>query len=403
MIKQLIKTRKVEINPTNIQRTIINNNINGSRFVYNWCLEKFKNDFENGIKDYSKYGYINNIVMLKNIDPNLYWLKDVSSVNIQQSIIDFDSSVQRFFKKTSKYPKFKSRKRSKQSYREQNGGVALPIRTQGRKIWIPLVGWVKIKGKPEKYLPNNQTIKRITISRDVDKYYVSILYDNIKLFNDQIEKYRIVRPLGIDLGIKSLAVIAHNHKNLIITIPNHNTTKDYEVKLKKENKSLSRKKIGSNNWNKQKIKLGKLHRKIRNVRKDYTHKFTYDITTRTKGCIIMMEDLSTRNMMRNKRLSKALQNASFGEIYRQMDYKSNWNNSRVDLIPRNYPSTKKCSCCGNIKVMRLSDRIYKCDNVKCRLNITPIDRDVNAAINIKDYYYYFKYPYINFELYKSLA
>jgi len=401
MIKQLIKSYKVELNPTNIQRTIINNNINGSRFVYNWCLEKFKSDYENGVKDYSKYGYINNLTMLKNIDPNLSWLKDVSSVNIQQSIIDFDSSVQGFFKKTSKYPQFKSRRTTKQSYREQNNKDH-SIRTQGRKIWIPIVGWVKIKGKPEKYLPSNQIIKRITISRDVDKFFVSILYNDVKLFDDQIEKYRIVRPLGIDLGIKSLAVIAHNHKNNITVIPNHNTTKNYESKLKKENKSLSRKKLGSNNWNKQKTKLGKLHRKIRNVRKDYTHKFTFDITTRTKGCIIMMEDLSTCNMMRNKRLSKALQNASFGEIYRQMDYKSNWNNSRVDLIPRNYPSTKKCSCCGSIKVMRLSDRIYKCNNEKCRLNITPIDRDVNAAINIKDYYY-FKNPYIDFEKYKSLA
>lgn len=149
---------------------------------------------------------------------------------------------------------------------------------------------------------------------------------------------------------------------------------------------------GSNNRRKQQIKVAKIHRKIRNSRNDYIHKITNYITSRTKNSIIMMEDLRTKDMIMNgnRVLSRSLSNVSFGEIIRQIDYKSLKYGSRLDLIPSNYPSTKLCSGCGGLKEMNLNDRVYQCDNPYCIYHINPIDRDYNSSINIRDYY--FKYP-----------
>src|SRR5690554_6691049 len=399
-LRSIHKSYKVELNPTQKQREILNKNFGCVRFTYNWCVNKFKENKENKEKriPFSKFKYIREFVEFKRNNKEYSFLieKDISSIPLQQVILNFDKSVMFFFKKGYGFPQYKKKGVCKDSYREYNFNINRTkdkkgsLRIYERRIHIPKLGWTKIKGKPEKYLPLNKTIQYITISKDVDRYFISILYkDNITIVDDSVETInKDFKVIGIDLGIKNLMTICHDDESMEI-VENKDFTKKYSNKLAKEQKRLSLKKKGSTNSQKQRLKVAKIHRKIRNSRNDYIHKLTNYITSKTKNSVIMMEDLRTKSMIMNNNriLSRSLSNVSFNKIQQLMNYKSLRNGSRMELIPFNYPSTKMCCGCGNIKDMSLNDRVYECDNIYCVYYNRPIDRDYNSSINIRDYYF----------------
>jgi len=398
MDRSIHKVYKVELNPTVKQKIQLNKTFGCVRFVYNWCVAKFIEESKKEKEDripFGKFGYIKEVVELKHssIDHSFLIDNDISSIALQQSILDFARSVSNFFRKSgSGYPKFKKKGVCRDSYRSVNN-PAESIRVYGRRIYIPKLGWTRIKGKPEKYLPKDKSIQSITIYRDIDKYFISIFYKNdITIVDDNIEdKVEFSGVVGIDLGIKNLMTIQHFDKSFEI-IENEDFTKKYSEKLAKEQIKLSTKQKGSKNRYKQRIKVAKIHRKIRYSRNDKIHKLTNYITSKTKNSVIMMEDLNTKSMIMKgcKTLSRSLSNVSFYEINKQMDYKALRSGSRVDYINTYYPSTQLCSSCGNIMNMELDDRNYQCSNINCNLHQIPLDRDYNSAINIREYY--FKYP-----------
>jgi len=323
---------------------------------------------------------INEIVRIKNNNVNYSFLKEVSAISLQQSVLDLDNAMKRFFNKVSDYPKFKSKKRYKYSYRDYN--INNHIRIQGRKVYIPILTFVKIKGKPEKYLPTNGNLKFCTISRDVDKYYCSLNYELQIEVNDTI----VNKNVGIDMGINRLMTVVSDDE--IIKVSNIKTTKKYSKKLAIAQISHSRKVKGSKNREKSRIKVAKIYRKIRNVRKDYNHKLTKMLVTKFKLQTFVVEDLSITHMMDNHKLAKAIQDCSWYELRRQLEYKIDWYGGILVIVPTNYPSTKTCSSCGNIQEVPLSMRLYHCSNNDCNTRKSVknmIDRDINAGINLRDY------------------
>jgi len=381
MLKTINKAFKVELNPTKDQILQIEQTIGCSRLVFNMGLNIINQDRINGINYRGGFKLINDITNIKNNDINYSFLKDSDGIAQQQSLLDLDNAMKRFFNKVSDYPKFKSKRKSRPSYRVY-GNRDNSLRTQCRKVHIPNLKWVKIKGKPEKYLPTNGKLLFCTISRDVDKYYCSLNYElNIEV-NDNI----VNNNVGIDMGINRLMTVVSD--NDIIKVSNIKTTKKYSKKLAIAQIDHSRKVKGSKNREKSKIKVAKIYRKIRNVRKDYNHKITKMIVTKFKLQTFVVEDLSITHMMDNHRLAKSIADCSWYELRRQLEYKIDWYGGRLIIVPTSFPSTKTCSSCGNIREVKLSMRLYHCSNINCNTRKSVknmLDRDINAGINLREY------------------
>ena len=359
---------KVEIKPNNIQKTFLNKSFGSSRYAYNWGLNLSIERYEQGEKYLGAIGLHKELCKLKKTE--LDWMYEVSKLAPQNALRDLDKAYKSFFKRNKQgvgKPKFKSKHNSKQSFRIDGTN----IKVTHNYIKLPLISKIKLKEKG--YIPTKD-IKYLnaTISKDIDRYYVSVA---VSYEDSSIEEKHIEEVIGIDLGIKELATCSNGE-----VYHNPKFTKKYENKLKRNQKSLSRKKNGSKNRDKARIKVAKVHRKIRRSRVDNLHKLTSSVT-KTKCRIIVLEDLNTKGMMKNHKLSKAIADSSFYEMKRQLEYKTKFYGGNIFLINRWFPSSKTCSCCGNIKEdLTLSDRIYNCD---CGFEM---DRDLNASINIQNYY-----------------
>lgn len=289
------------------------------------------------------------------------WLKDVSSVPLQQALRNLDKAFKSFFKSGFGYPKFKN-KRGKQSACYMSNSFKWDAKTQTltlAKMKQPLkIRWSRsFVGVPSSvYVSKSKT----------GKYFISILVEEETIQNPPTNK-----TVGIDLGIKSLAVCSDG-----VVFNNPKSTAKYAKKLAKEQCKLSKKKKGSSNFNKQRIKVAKIHEKIANVRQDFTHKMTSKLINENQ--VIGVETLKVKNMVKNKRLSKAVIDANFGEIVRQLEYKANWYGRTISKIDQWFPSSKMCSSCGCLYSGKwsLSIREWTCDCGEHH------DRDINAAINI---------------------
>ncbi|MGM8315109.1 RNA-guided endonuclease InsQ/TnpB family protein [Clostridium perfringens] len=387
------KAYKIEINPTDEQKSKIHRTIGVSRFVYNFYIAYNKEIYEREGKfvsgmDFSKW--LNNEYIPNNQE--MKWIKEVSSKATKQAIMNGDKAFRDFFKKAKGFPRFKKKKNQDvKAYFPKNNKTDWTI--ERHRVKIPTLGWVRLKEFG--YIPINSIVKSGTVSQKADRYYVSILVEEtdieisngnigMKIFNNNNE------DIGIDLGIKEFAVCSDGIK--FKNINKTSTVKKVEKKLKREQRKLSRKyeslktrnkniregRATSQNIQKQVIKVQKLHQRLRNIRTDYINKTVFSIV-KQKPSYITIEDLAVSNMMKNKHLSKAIASQKFFEFKVKLMSKCKKNNIELRIVDRFYPSSKTCSQCGKIKKdLKLSDRIYKCD---CGFTI---DRDLNASINLKN-------------------
>jgi putative transposase len=380
-------TYKLRLQPTRLQTILLNKHIGAGRYVYNYFLNQKKVSYQNykqsqvddtkfvNIK-YKGSNYNDNaaeLTQLKKVEET-GWLKEVNSQSLQYSIKCLDGAFQRFFKKTSGFPKFHNRFRTNSftipAGTRINQGKG-SNNTDDRKLVIPkFLEGIKIII----HRPIEGEICTSTISKEpTGEYYVAITVE--RDMTPVISKFYQPRGkvVGIDLGIKDL-IISSDPKTK--NEPNPKNTYKYRDKLKKLQAHLSKKVKGGSNRNKARLKVTKIHKKITNSRKDAIHKATTNLVRNND--IIIMENLKTRNMLRNRKLAKAISDASFGEIKRQLEYKCNWYNKVLVKIGTFYPSSKTCSACGWInQSLTLKDRRWSC--TQCAINH---DRDINASKNI---------------------
>lgn len=382
----MIKTIRVMLVPNNKQKTKLFRYASTFRFAYNWTLGREKENYENGGRFISDGDLRKEFTQLKKTE-EYSWLNEISNNVTKQAIKDACNAYKRFFKGYSKFPKFKSRKHSTPSFFQDNvkiqftdthvkvEGFAVSKKKNKQKLnWIKLAECGRIPTENVKY--TNPRIKY-----DGLNWYITV--------GVEYEEYTCLptnEAIGIDLGIKDLAICSdgNTYKNINKT----QKVKKLEKQKRRLQRSISRSyeknKKGesyckTDNVIKKEKKLLRLNRRLTNIRHDHLHKTTSEIIKR-KPSFICIEDLNISGMMKNKHLSKVVQQQGFYEFRRQIEYKSAWNTIPVIIADRFFPSSKLCSCCGNIKKdLKLSDRIYKCEcgNV--------IDRDYQAALNLKKY------------------
>lgn len=377
------KAYKIEINPTDKQKSKIHQTIGVSRFIYNFYIAHNKEIYEKEGKfvsgmDFSKW--LNNEYIPNNQD--MKWIKDVSSKATKQAIMNVDKAFRDFFKKSKVFPKFKKKKNQDvKAYFPKNNKTDWTL--ERHRVKIPTIGWVRLKEFG--YIPTNSIVKSGTVSQKANRYYVSILVEE----NDTKVSKPTNEGIGIDLGLKDFAICSN--KNVFKNIDKTSKVKKVEKKLKREQRKLSRKyeslKIRNKkekgvatrqNIQKQVVKIQKLHQRLVNIRTDYINK-TISSIIKQKPSYITIEDLNIKGMMKNKHLSKAVASQKFFEFRTKLTTKCKQNNIELRVVDRFYPSSKTCSNCGEIKKnLKLSDRVYKCS---CGLTI---DRDLNASINLKN-------------------
>ena len=377
----MYKALKIEIKLTNEQKIQVNKTIGVERFIYNEYIKYNQEQYKLGNKFVSAFEfskYINNIYLPNN--PDKKWIKDVSSKSINQTMIYAEKAFKRFFKGLSSFPVFKKKGRNELgAYFVKNNKKDFEF--YRHKIKIPTLKFVRVKEYG--YIPKNAIIKSGTITKIADRYFLSLIIE----VDDIVKtKNKNIKGLGIDLGIKDTAICSDGKifKNINKTIK----VKKLKKKLKREQRKMSRsieysksKKIKlkeCKNFNKKKLKVQKIFYRLNCIRDDYNNKIVNEIT-RTKLKYITIEDLKVSNMIKNKHLSKAIQEQNFYSIRTKLINKCKERNIEVRLVDTFYPSSKTCSCCGSVKKdLKLNDRIYKCCN--CGLEI---DRDYNASINLE--------------------
>lgn len=367
----MYKSYRFRFYPNKKQLELINKAFGSSRYVYNYYLDKMKNkgyvSASTNIKDYTS--------ILKYNTP---FLQEVDSIVLTKSIFNLDDTCKKLFNKTGGYPKHKS-KYNRNSYNipstykkyKDKEYCNIELDLTNRQIKLPKLKWVKIRGYRNTNNINGK-IKNATISREPNgKYYVSILYE-------MYDKVLIIKPrtiVGIDLGIKKLLTLSDG------TVYDNNKYIDkYTKRIKRKQRELSRKEKGSKNYYKCKKELAILYSKLANARKFYTHKITKDITDEYD--IITCEQLKTKEMIikgKNNKLSSKINDATFSEIIRQLQYKARYKGKVFYQINTYYPSSQICSRCSaqDKRYKDLTRREYKC--LKCNQEI---DRDLNASINI---------------------
>ena len=381
----MIKTIKVQLRPNNKQSTKLFQYAGCSRFAYNWTLAREQENYELDGKFLSDNELRKEFTQLKK-QGDYKWLNKISNNVTKQAIKDACNSYKRFFKGQSKYPKFKSKKHSKQSFYQDNVKIQFTdthVKVEGfassKHKNKQKLNWIKLCEKGR--IPTNCKYMNPRFTYDGLHWWLSV---SIETENDTNIPQN--KGIGIDLGLKDLAVCSdgNTYKNINKT----NKVKKLEIKKRRLQRFISRKydmnKEGvrykkTSNIIKREKELLKLSRRLTNIRHNHLHQITSGIVKR-KPSFICIEDLNVSGMMKNKHLSKAIQQQGFYEFRRQIEYKSNWNNIPVILADRFFPSSKLCSCCGMInKDLKLSDRIYRydCGNI--------IDRDYQASLNLKQY------------------
>ncbi len=382
----MIKTIRVMLLPNNKQKTKLFQYANTARFAYNWALGREQENYKNGGKFISDEYLRKEFTQLKKTS-EYTWLNNISNNVTKQAIKDACEAYRDFFKGYAKSPRFKSKKHSVPKFYQDNvkiqftdthvkvEGFAISKKKNKQKLnWIRLAEYGRIPTKNMKYM--NPRIKYdglnwyITVGIEYEDSYALPSNDGV----------------GIDLGIKDLSICSDGstYKN----INKSQKVNKLEKRKRRLQRSISRKyeknkKGGSycktSNIIKSEKELLKLNHRLTNIRQNYLHQTTTEIV-KTKPFFVVLEDLNVKGVMKNRHLSKAVQQQCFGEFRRQIEYKSAWNNIPVIIADRFFPSSKLCSCCGNIKKdLKLSDRTYKCE---CG-NI--IDRDYQASLNLKRY------------------
>lgn len=383
--ENMIKSIKVRLNPNNKQLTKLFQYAGCARFAYNWAIAREQENYKQGNKFLSDNDLRKEFTQLKK-QSEYKWLNKVSNNVTKQAIKDACNAYKRFFKGQCKYPKFKSKKHSALSFYQDNIKIQFTnthVKVEGfsmsKKRNKQKLNWIKLCEKGR--IPTNCKYMNPRFTYDGLYWYVSV---GIEVDEDNTLPSN--EGIGIDLGIKDLAICSD--KNVYQNINKTQKAKKLEKRKRRLQRSISRRyeknKKGvsyckTNNIIKREKELLKIIKRLTNIRQNHIHQTTSEIVKR-KPSFICIEDLDVSGMMKNRHLSKTIQQQGFYEFRRQIEYKSELNNIPVIIADRFFPSSKLCSCCGNIKKdLKLSDRIYKCE---CG-NI--IDRDFQASLNLKIY------------------
>lgn len=358
----MLKAYKYRIYPNNEQKVQIAKTFGCCRFVYNQTLAYRKDTYEKEKKSISKIdcnNYCN-----RELKKEYEWLREVDKFALTNAIYNMDSAYQKFFKEHTGYPKFKSKHDSHKSYTTNftNGNIIVDFETG--KVKLPKLKEVRTK----LHRDFNGQIKSATVSQvPSGKYYVSILVET-----EHEELLHTKQNIGLDLGIKDLCITSDGRK-----YENPKAIEKYERKLAGLQRQLAHKEKGSNNYYKKKKQIALCHEKIGNTRKDYLHKISHEIISENQ--VIVSENLQIKNMVRNHHLAKAITDASWHELTRQLEYKAEWNKRKYIKIDTFYASSQICSICGcqNAETKNLSVREWICPVCGAKH-----DRDVNAAKNI---------------------
>lgn len=381
----MIKSIKVRLNPNNKQLTKLFQYAGVARFAYNWSLSRQEENYEQGGKFIQDGELRKEFTQLKK-QSEYQWLNGTSCDVAKQAIKDCCNAYKRFFKGLAKYPSFKSKKKSTPSFYQDTAKITFTnthVKVEGfamsRKKNKQRLNWIRLCEKGR--IPTDCKYMNPRFTYDGMYWYVSVgieIDDNTTLpSNDGI---------GIDLGIKDLAICSDgntykniNKTNKIQKLEKKKCRLQRYVSRKYEKNKKGERYCKTSNIIKREKELLKVSRRLTNIRHNYLHQTTSEIVNR-KPRFICIEDLNVSGMMKNKHLSKTVQQQCFSEFRRQIEYKSEWNNISVIVADRFFPSSKLCSCCGNVKKdLKLSDRTYicECGNV--------IDRDYQAALNLKNY------------------
>lgn len=356
MMKTIFHTYKFRLKPNSEQKILLAKHFGCARFVFNHFLAERQEEYKNEGKPSNYYTQQARLAELKKGEYE--WLKEVNSQTLQVALRNMDTAYQNFFKKKSAFPNFKSKKSKNTFSVPQNCSV------DEYKIYIPKFreGIAYFKDRKVKGVVKSMTLS-LTPS---GKYFVSILTEQ------QYEPIaKTGKVVGIDLGLKDFAITSDGEK-----YKNNRFLTKYQNKLAIAQKHLSRKQKGSNNFEKQRVKVARLYEKVSNARKDYLHKVSLDLVRNYD--IVCLEDLNVKGMMKNHRLARQISDVAWGEFVEMLTYKADLNDKEIVKIDRFYPSSKTCHNCGYVKKdLKLSDRKWVCP--ECGANL---DRDVNAAMNI---------------------
>ena len=381
MIKML-KTYKIEIKLTDEQKLKVNKSMGICKYLYNEMIatnELLYQQYKLGNSDKKFMSgmefdkYVNNTLSKQS-----GWIKDCGSKARKSSIMDCDLAFKKFFKKKGGFPKYKKKNDSVGLYFPKNNSTDFTL--ERHRVKFPNIGYIRFKEFG--YIPLNSNIKSGTITKQSNKYFISLLVD-VGDSRDTAESIKS-EPIGIDLGLKDFAIVSNNMK--FKNINKSKKIKKLEKSLRRQQRSLSRKlnknKLkevkSANNIKKNILEIQKLNMRLRNTRVEYV-RFVVNSLVKLSPQFIAIEDLNVKGMMKNRCLSKAISKQNFYYFRLFLTQQCNKSNIELRVVDRWFPSSKTCNCCGQIKTdLKLKDRIYKCD---CGYTE---DRDLNASFNIRD-------------------
>ena len=361
----MILAHKIALDPNNAQATYFARACGVARFAYNWALAEWKRQFDAAKLDAAlpKPSQMSLRRQLNAIKREQFpWMLEVTKCAPQMAIIQLGEAFQNFFKKRARYPSFRKR-----GVHDRFTLTNDQFSVEGSRIRIPSLGWVRMR-EP---LRLDGKITAATVSRVADQWFVSIAVDTQD--TSHLRQAENQGAVGVDLGVKALATLStgevvHGPKALSMLL----------ARLRRASRSLSRKVKGSANRRKARQRLARLHARIAHVRSDGLHKLTTSLTRRFHT--VALEDLNVRGMVRNRSLARAVSDMGFAELRRQVEYKAAMRGGEIVFADRFYPSSKTCSDCGHaLDVLPLSVRAWDCP--ACGAHH---DRDVNAAVNIKN-------------------
>ncbi len=358
----MYRATRIRLYPTREQCQQLAGEFGAARWVYNHFLHLKTTAWKENKKSIGYFETSAQLTALKRQNETT-WLQEATADALKQSLRHLDTAYQRLFKRMARYPRFKSR------YGKQSVSHTQGISVQDRAVKIPKIGLIKavlhrdIVGK----------IKTCTLTKTCSgKYFISILTDDGLEAPEPVRSLKDNQILGIDMGITDLSIDSNGHK-----VANPRFMKRAKANLKRKQQSLSRKKKGSANRNKARLLVAKVHEKVANTRNDFQHKLSRRLVDENQAIIV--ETLKVKNMVKNKRLAKHISDAAWGNLIHKLEYKALWYGKHLIKIDQWFPSSKTCSDCGmKVKALSLDVRKWTCEN--CGIEH---DRDINAAINIK--------------------